>query len=136
MWIFEGNKGVSVRGVFPCRVQGRVSVFSRARMRGSDVPPARRMTLNRSGGSRLTISFAVRFCAFVFASSANDGVNTVIIKVFLVMRFQSPRSFIIAYRASHASLRPLELFVPVASAIPSIHENSVGASLRFYLGWR
>src|SRR5258708_39223438 len=83
MSIFERSKRVRHRAVFTCRANGRVFVLARARMRGSDVPPARRMTLNRSGGSRLTISFAVRFCAFVFASSANDGVNTVIIKVFL-----------------------------------------------------
>src|SRR6266446_2938471 len=83
MSIFESSKRVRHRAVFPWRVHGRASVFSWARRSGSGVPPARKMTWKRSGGRRLTISFAVRFCAFVFASSTNDGVNTVIIKVFL-----------------------------------------------------
>ena len=58
-------------------------MFSRARIRGSAAPSPRSTTLNRSAGRRLTTSFAVRFCAFVFASSANEGVNIVSIKIFV-----------------------------------------------------
>ena len=47
-------------------------------------------TLNRSAGRRLTISFTVRFCAFVFASSANDGVNIVIMGMCECHVFVSP----------------------------------------------
>src|ERR1700687_983156 len=90
MSTFESSTRGSHRAVFPCRDQGRISVFWRARILGSGAPSPKSTTLNRSGGRRLTTSFTVRFCAFVFASSANDGVNTVIMKAFVGYALVSP----------------------------------------------
>src|ERR1700675_2193280 len=81
MSTLDSSNLVSHRGVLPCRVERNISVFGRALILGSGVPSPRRITLNRSGGRRLTTSFTVRFCAFVFDASANEGVNTVSIKI-------------------------------------------------------
>src|SRR5207302_9988614 len=75
------------------------SVFLRARIRGSGGPAPRSTTLNWSVGRRLTTSLAVRFCAFVFASSANDGVNTVIIKIFVGYTLVSSTLKLVANRS-------------------------------------
>ena len=74
-------------------------MLSRARSRGSGTPSPRSTTLNRSAGRWLTTSFTVRFCAFVFASSANDGVNTVIIKIFVGYTLVSPMPKLVANRS-------------------------------------
>ena len=79
-------------------------MFSRARIRGSGGPSPSSTTLNRSAGRRLTISFAVRFCAFVFASSANDGVNTVIMRILVGYALVSP---LLSIALLHTDLKTL-----------------------------
>jgi hypothetical protein len=73
-------------------------VFFRLARRGSDIPPQIICIRNSSSGKRDTISFTVRFWAFVLSASANDGVKTVMgrAKVFSILCHwitQQPRYF-------------------------------------------
>src|SRR5450631_3188845 len=97
MSMFDVSREVNHRAVFPRRDELSNWVFLRERIRGSGDPCERRMTLNWSEGRRLTISFTVRFWAFVFASSAKDGVKIVIIRLLRTSSRPTP-SWSLDYR--------------------------------------
>src|SRR5581483_12503308 len=74
------NRRKSTRNVFPCLFHDNIVVFGRAAIRESAALSRSIVTANRSRGRRAMISFTERFCALVSASSANDGVKTLIIQ--------------------------------------------------------
>ncbi len=69
------------RNVFPCFAQEMRRVLGRAAMRASTSPSCSMTTKNSLESRRATISFTERFWALVSASSANDGVKIVIIRM-------------------------------------------------------